>query len=221
MIVTRRPAAPRAELDHLVVGAATLAGGIDYIAALTGVTPQAGGKHVTMGTHNALMRVGDRAYLEIIAVDPAGAKPSRPRWFDLDDVALLAELTEQPRLVHWVARTTDIERSAAACPLALGAVLPFERGDYRWRLTVPDDGRRPARGVVPALIQWDVPLHPAQRLPASGVSIAQFAATHSDPKPVRAALAALGLDDALHVTYDRETRLAAMLRTSRGVVTLT
>jgi len=221
MIVTRRPAAPRAELDHLVVGAATLADGIEYVAALAGVTPQPGGKHVAMGTHNALMRIGDRAYLEIIAIDPAGTKPPRPRWFDLDDVALQAELAEQPRLVHWVARTTAIERSVAACPLALGAVLPFERGDYRWRITVPDDGKRPARGIVPALIQWDVPFHPAERLPASGVSIAQFAATHSDPKPVRAALAALGLEDALHVTYDRETRLAAMLRTPRGVVTLT
>jgi hypothetical protein len=37
---------------------------------------------------------------------------------------------------------------------------------------------------------------------------------------VRAALAALGLRDALAVTYDRETRLAAMLRTPRGIVTL-
>ncbi|HYQ98844.1 MAG TPA: VOC family protein [Casimicrobiaceae bacterium] len=220
MIVTRRTAAPRAELDHLVVAAATLADGIDYIAALTGATPQPGGRHVAMGTHNALLHLGERAYLEIIATDPAGAKPPRPRWFDLDDVALQAELVEQPRLVHWVARTADIERSAAACPLALGAILPFERGDFRWRITVPEDGRRPARGVVPALIQWDVPFHPADRLPGSGVSIAQFGATHSDPGPARAALAALGLEDTLHVTYDRETRLAAMLRTPRGIVTL-
>ncbi len=220
MIVTRRTAAPRAELDHLVVAAATLADGIDYVAALTGATPQPGGRHVAMGTHNALLRLGARTYLEIIAIDPDGAKPSRRRWFDLDDAALQAELTEKPRLVHWVARTADVERTAAACPLALGAVLPFERGNFRWRITVPEDGGRPARGVVPALIQWDVPFHPADRLPASGVSIVQFAATHSDPAPVRAALAALGLEDALHVTYDRETRLAAMLRTPRGVVTL-
>lgn len=220
MIVTRRPAAPRAELDHLVVAAVTLADGIDYVAALTGVAPLPGGQHVAMGTHNALLRLADRTYLEVIAIDPAGAKPPRPRWFDLDDVALRAELTEQPRLVHWVARTADIGRTAAACPIALGTALPFERGDYRWRITVPQDGKRPARGVVPALIQWDVPFHPADRLPASGVSIANFAATHSDPGLVRTALAALGLEDALHVTYDRETRLAAMLRTPRGVVTL-
>jgi hypothetical protein len=220
VIVTRRAGAPPAELDHLVVAAATLADGIDYVSALTGVAPQPGGRHVAMGTHNALLRLDERVYLEVIAIDPGGVRPARPRWFDLDDIALQAELTERPRLVHWVARTPDIERTAAACPIALGTIHPFDRGDFRWRITVADDGRRPARGVVPTLIQWDVPFHPADRLPDSKVSIAQFAATHSDPAPVRAALASLGLEAALHVTYDRETRLAAMLRTPRGVVTL-
>jgi len=220
VIVTRRTGAPPAEPDHLVVAAATLADGIDYVAALTGATPQPGGRHIPMGTHNALLRLGERVYLEIIAIDPDGTRPSRPRWFDLDDIALQAELTEQPRLIHWVARTDDIGRTASSCPLALGTIQPFERGDFRWRITVPDDGKRPGRGVFPALIQWDVPFHPADRLPASNVSIAEFAATHSDPAPIRDALAALGLADVLHVTYDRETRIAAMLRTPRGIVTL-
>jgi hypothetical protein len=30
----------------------------------------------------------------------------------------------------------------------------------------------------------------------------------------------LGQDEVLHVTYDRDTRLAAMLQTPRGIVTL-
>jgi hypothetical protein len=94
------------------------------------------------------------------------------------------------------------------------------RGDYRWRITIPDDGGLPGKGLVPTLIQWDVPAHPADRLPMSGVAVTQFAATHPDPAPVRSALEALGVEAALHVTYDREARLAAMLRTPRGVVTL-
>ena len=94
------------------------------------------------------------------------------------------------------------------------------RGDYRWRITIPDDGARPGRGIVPTLIQWDVPQHPADGLPKSGVTLAHLAASHPEPADVRAALAALGLREALAVTYDRETRLAAMLRTPRGIVTL-
>ncbi len=211
---------PEAALDHLIVAAATLADGIEYIAGITGVAPHPGGKHVAMGTHNALVRLGTRVFLEVIAIDPAGQKPARPRWFDLDNIALQAELTERPRLIHWGARTTDIERAAARCPVPLGAVHPMARGDFRWRITIPDDGKPPAKGIVPTLIQWDVPEHPADALPASGMSIAGFAAAHPEPEDIRDALAALGLSGVLPVTYDPYARLAAMLRTPRGVVTL-
>jgi hypothetical protein len=212
--------APLATLDHLVVAAATLADGVDYIAELCGVAPVAGGRHFAMGTHNALLRIGERNYLEVIAIDPDGTKPARPRWFDLDSVALQAELAEGPRLIHWVARTTDIEAAMARCPLPLGSVHAMARGDYRWRITIPDDGARPGRGLVPTLIQWDVPQHPADTLPRSGITLVQLAASHFEPTPIRAALAALGLQDSLALTFDRDVRLAAMLRTPRGVVTL-
>ena len=172
MTEVRRSNPPPATLDHLVVAATTLADGIDFVAERTGAIPQPGGKHVAMGTHNALLRLGERVYLEIIAIDPEGTKPLRPRWFDLDDIALQS------------------------------------------------DGKRPAKRIGPTLIQWDVPMHPADGLPASKVSIAQVAGTHSDPAHVRSALASLGLAESVRVSYDRETRFAAMLQTPRGLVTL-
>ncbi len=211
---------PLATFDHLVVAATTLEDGIDYVADLIGVAPTLGGKHVAMGTHNALLSLGARAFLEVIAIDPAGTEPARPRWFDLDSVAMQGEIGERPRLIHWVARTTDIGRAVAACPVTLGTIHALSRGDYRWRITIQDDGSRPGKGVLPALIQWDVAAHPADALPASGVTLAQFAASHPEPAPIRAALATLGLADALHVTFDRDVRLCAMLRTPRGIVAL-
>ncbi len=217
---TRQRTAPLATLDHLIVAAATLADGIDWVAAVAGAAPVPGGKHATMGTHNALLRLSASTYLEVIAIDPDAAKPARRRWFDLDDIALQAELAEQPRLIHWVARTDDIEAACAACPQPLGTIHALQRGDYRWRITIPEDGARPGRGLVPTLIQWDVPTHPAATLPKSNVTLAQLAGTHSDPAPLRAALAALGLGDAIAITFDRETRIAAMLRTPRGTATL-
>jgi hypothetical protein len=211
---------PIATLDHLVVAATTLADGIEYIAETTGATPQPGGRHAAWGTHNALLRLGESAYLEIIAIDPDGTKPARRRWYDLDNIALQAELTERPQLIHWVARTTDIETASARCTIALGAIHAVVRGTLRWRITIPDDGRLPGKGVVPSLIQWDVPVSPSDTLPGSNVSIMGLAASHPDPAAIRGALVSLGLDGLLPVTYDRDTRLAAMLRTPRGIVTL-
>jgi hypothetical protein len=204
----------------VVLAATTLADGIDYVASATGVAPQPGGKHVAMGTHNALLRLSERVYLEIIAIDPQGVKPARPRWFGLDDIALQSELTERPRLIHWVARTTDIERASTKCPVPLGAVHAMSRGDYRWRITIPAEGALPCGGLVPTLIQWDVATHPADNLPASNVALRGFAGSHPEPAIVRTALRALGLEGTLAVTYDREMRLAAMLQTPRGTVTL-
>jgi len=213
-------AAPAAEFDHLVVAGATLAQAIEYTADLTGVAPRPGGQHTAMGTHNALVRLGRRVFLELIAIDPSLPPPARPRWFDLDDDAMRSALGDQPRLVNWVVRTTDIERAVASAKVDPGPVHPMSRGDFRWRITIPDDGTRPGAGVLPTLIQWDVAEHPADRLPDDGVSLVELAASHPAPETIRSALAALGLSDALRATYGAAPRLAAMLRTPRGLVTL-
>jgi hypothetical protein len=217
---SRHRYAPELALDHLVVAAPSLEQGRDWIADRLGVRPEPGGRHVAMGTHNALLRLGPKTYLEVIAIDPDGIAPDRPRWFDLDEPRMRAALAESPALVHWVARTRDIETDATRVQPALGHVLPMERGDLHWKITVPADGHRPGRGLVPTLIEWEDNRHPADRLPDSGMRLVALAGEHPEPAPVRAALAALGLGETLKVTYGRSPRLAAMLRTPRGVVTL-
>jgi hypothetical protein len=172
-----------------------------------------------MGTHNALVGLGPGVYLEVIAIDPSLAPPARPRWYALDDPRMRAQLAESPALIHWAACTRDIEADAARCPVDLGAIMPMRRGDFEWRLTVPDDGHLPGRGLVPTLIQWSG-RHPTDALFDSGLRVAALAGEHPDPAPVRAALAALGLSETMKVSYGRGPRLAAMLRTPRGIVTL-
>ena len=209
----------RSELDHIVIGAKTLDEGIDWVEQQLGARPTPGGQHVAMGTHNALLKLGDRVYLEIIAIDPEQPKPLRRRWFDLDDGNLMADIVERPRLIHWVARTRDIESASHHAGYEAARILPFARGDYRWRIAIADDGKRPGAGVLPTLIQWES-AHPADALPDSGVSIEQLAASHPEPASVRRSLQRLGLDEAIRVTFDRDARVAAMLRTPRGLLSL-
>jgi len=207
------------EPDHLVVAALSLAQGCDWVERTLGARPQPGGQHVAMGTHNALLCLGPRLYIEVIAIDPNGAIPARPRWFDLDEPRMKAALAEGPQLVHWVARTNDIDAAVARVP-DLGTVTPMARGEFKWRITIPDDGHRPGRGLVPTLIQWSDARHPTDRLSDHGLRVAAIAGEHPEPAVVRAELAALGLSDVLKVTYAKSPRLAAMIRTPRGVATL-
>jgi hypothetical protein len=172
-----------------------------------------------MGTHNALLGLGPRFYLEVIAVDPAGAAPARPRWFDLDEPRMKAALAEGPQLIHWAVRTADIASAVKRLP-DLGVVTPMARDTWSWRITIPDDGHRPGRGLVPTLIQWSGDKHPADRMPDSGRRLTLLAGEHPEPAAIRAQIAALGLSETLKVTYAKSPRLAAMIRTPRGVATL-
>jgi hypothetical protein len=205
--------------DHLVVAAETVGQGCDWVEQLLGARPVPGGKHLTMGTHNAVLSLGPRFYLEVIAVDPEAPRPLRPRWFDLDEPRMKAALAEGPRLVHWVARTDAIEAAVSRMP-ELGLVTPMRRGDFQWRITVPTDGHLPGRGLVPTLIQWSDARHPADALADSGLRMVAIAGEHMEPAPIRSQLASLGLSDVLKVTYGKSPRLATMIRTSRGVATL-
>ena len=205
-----------AAFDHLIVAAATLEQGEDHLEAKLGARPQRGGKHAAMGTHNSLLRLGPRTFLELIAIDPEGTAPTRPRWFSLDTLRDL----DPPRLIHWVARTDDIDAARRAGPVDCGPAHPMERGSFRWRITIPDDGSLPGDGIVPTLIQWSDARHPADTLPESGLRLAALAGAHPQPATIRAALAALGLGDDVKVTFSATPRLVAMLNTRRGAVTL-
>lgn len=162
------------DLDHVIVAARNLAEGGDWVERRLGVAPVAGGKHAFMGTHNRLLRLGERCYLEVIAIDPEASAPGRPRWFELDRPAMRSRLELGPALIHWAERTPDIERAHAAGGGLHGEILAGERGEYRWRITVPRDGSLPGEGRLPTLIQWEGGRHPALTLPESGCEIVEL-----------------------------------------------
>lgn len=203
-----------ASIDHLVIAAADLRAGAAWLESHLGVPLEAGGRHAVMGTHNRLLKLGPRLYLELIAIDPDAPPPARPRWFGLDDPALQARLAERPRLIHWVARVDDI------AALADAEILDMARSDYRWRIAVPADGHLPGDGLIPTLIQWHPPAHPADALPDHGCALMKLEGFHSDPARLRAGLDRLGLAGALAlfpVEAGEPPALAAYLRTPAGL----
>lgn len=168
-------------LDHLAVSAVTLEGGVAAVEEALGVRLAGGGQHPHMATHNRLLALGD-IYLEVIATDPAAPRPAWPRWFDLDRFA------GRPRLTNWVCACDDLEAALAGAPSGVGVPVDLQRGDYRWRMAVPADGRLPFDGGFPALIQWQGALHPARALPESGIRLALLEITHPQAEALEQAL---------------------------------
>jgi ribosomal 30S subunit maturation factor RimM len=68
-------------IDHLAIGASSLAQGVAYIKDLLGLDIPFGGVHSKMGTHNHLMQLGAHMFLEVIAINVDSEPPQKPRWF--------------------------------------------------------------------------------------------------------------------------------------------
>lgn len=174
--------------DHIAVSAETLAEGVAAIEAALGVALAGGGQHPHMATHNRLLGLGD-LYLEVIAADPDAARPVWPRWFDLDNFSGL------PRLTNWVARCKSISAALAVSPAGTGIPVALQRGDYRWQMAVPADGKLPFDGCFPALIQWQGDLHPSRALPESGVRLTRLELAHPEADALQTALKRVGFAD--------------------------
>lgn len=170
------------ELDHLVVACDTLVQGDAWLRELAGVPSAPGGKHPGWGTHNRLLRLDARTYLELIAPDPTQSQPALPRPFGLDDSLLRERIAVRPRLVHVVCRVASLDAFAGQEHADdLGPVMPMTRGALAWRITMPQDAVSAARRwsdvarLQPTLIEWaggaTPGRHPLDALAPSGVTL--------------------------------------------------
>ena len=219
--------------------AQSLEQGVQWCEATLGVTPAAGGEHAQYGSHNRLFKIATPAhplaYFEIIAINPAAKRPANApgrRWFDMDDAALQAAVAIEPRLIHFVASTDDIQAARIALKAqgiergpAVHASRHSRRGLLQWQITVREDGQRLFNGALPSLIQWGktgdaepLRLHPRNSLPRSGVSLQSLAVTHPSADKLQAAYEAIGLSGVALETGP--ANLSATLHTPRGTVVL-
>ena len=203
-------------LDHIIVAARTLDEGAAWVAARLGARPAGGGKHTAMGTHNRLLSLGPGAYLEVIAIDPDAPAPARPRWFSLDTPAMSERLARSPALIHWVARTDDIERDLRPWTGDRVDVLEMQRGDFRWRIAVAADGLLRDEGTRPTLIQWLGP-SPAGVLPDVGIRLERLLLRHERASHTLDTLGRAGLGPRGSVqAAAKGPALRAELQTSSG-----
>ena len=144
--------------DHFVVGISNLDLGMKLIEDMTGVRPVYGGNHPHIGTHNALISLGERSYLEIIApdpdADPAILDPQLRAQF-MDPLKQMNSLT--PYL--WAVGSNDLDRTAALLKsegIELSDPEPGSRNKpdgshLQWRASFIEQPQLPG---LPFFIQW-------------------------------------------------------------------
>ena len=187
-----------------------------YVRDALGVTPETGGKHPHMGTHNCLLRLGDSLYLEVISIDPAAGNPDRQRWFQLD----LERSNAAPRLATWISRTNDICAATAAALVPLGNIEAMSRGPFNWHITVPANGTLPFDGVAPTLIEWEPDSHPAETLMDFGCTLVRLEGFHRQTAEILNMLESIGFQGPFTVSpisREESPRLIAHVQTPAGM----
>lgn len=205
------------KLDHLTVIAPSLEEGAAHVREQLGIDMPQGGQHPQMGTHNLLLRLGDEAFLEVIAVDPSASRPMRPRWFGLDDAESVKTAWRNGcRLRGWVAQTDNFDGLLAEHGSLLGRKECISRGDRDWLFSVPADGSLPAEGIAPSIIDWGERKNPASNMLDLGYSLVSFEVEHPDPEHVMRLYKSLNLIDHPIITRGSYLRYCAVIKAPDG-----
>jgi hypothetical protein len=201
-------------LDHILLGCSDLDRGMALVEEGIGVRAAMGGVHPGRGTRNALLSLGERRYLEIIAPDPAQG--------EIVHFPQLRSMTD-PRLVGWAVHPPDI------------AAVAKQLRENKIAFTGPDDGSRKRpdgrvltwktinladdrHGLLPFFIEWSADsVHPSKDAPAH-CTLDYFEIMSADPQELASTLKRIGLD--FPVQRSDKARLRAVLTGPKGDLTL-
>ena len=210
------------KLDHLTVIAPTLDEGVSHVRDCLDIDVPFGTRHLYMGTHNHRLRLGDAVYLEIVALDPDGVSPGRPRCFGLDDRdTVRSDWEDGRRLRGWVASTVDIDRELAVHPGIFGerVALPFDKPSFNF--SIPPDGSLPLDGAAPSLIDHRDDLSFLANIPDLGARLQAVSLEHPEPAAVTALYEELAIDRPPEVVPGSRVRYRARIETPSGLRVLT
>ena len=206
-------------IDHIVIGASNLISGTNILETKLNTKFSPGGKHKIMGTHNKLLKLQSDIYLEVIANNPIADKPSRQRWFSLDETKTKEKIKFSPRLLCWVLEVDNLEDTVKICGYNPGEILRLSRDDLTWKVTVPSDGELVENGVLPFLIEWPGDQHPSKKLTNSKVSINKLSLFHPEPYKIKNIISNLVESELIGVS-EGFPKIELSLTTQKGTVVI-
>lgn len=202
-------------VDHLLLGVADRDAGIAWVEQRTGVKAVIGGSHPGVGTRNALLSLGGRQYLEIIAPDPT-QKVLAPQYQQLPSL-------ETPRLITWAAAMSNADATAKRFRAAGVEVFgpspgSRERPDGKVMRWVTLGVKTDLGSLIPFFIEWGAGMtHPGVESP-QGCRLRGITFRHPQPEALRDALLRLGIEAT--VTRGAKPSLTASLDTPKGALEL-
>lgn len=179
-------------IDHLVYCVPNLKKAIHEISEKCGVQVVYGGQHLTKGTENALLNIGNGAYLELLAIDVKNTDISPLRWMGID-------LIDAPTFTRWAIKTTNLKKDTTILKKVnaqMGATFTGSRkktdgSTLSWSMALPLAA--PKVEILPFMVDWKDSIHPTETL-QGGCTLIGLELIHPMPKEVQSIITALGVD---------------------------
>jgi hypothetical protein len=206
------------KIDHIVFAVEHLETGIGEIHDKIGVKAIFGGHHKTFGTKNALIKLNDRIYLEILASDEKNSEVLTLRWMGID-------VLTKNRFTRWAINATNFEKdsnilkeyNAKMGHISEGSRQLPDGSLLEWHLTLPLG--YPEVELVPFLIDWSKSeSHPTDLMPEMECELVELFGTHPQPTIFNNIFEQLGVN--LKIEEDEHIQLKAVLKGPKGIMQL-
>ncbi len=210
------------KLDHITVVAPTLIEGVSHVRNCLALDVPFGTRHDYMGTHNHRLQLGNNVYLEIVALDPSGIAPDRPRWFGLDNQDFVRSVWNEGRCLRgWVASTVDIASKIATYPDVFGDTVALPPACPAFDFSIPKDGSLPLDGAAPSLIDHRDDPTSMVEIPDLGARLQSLTLEHPDPSAIGKLYCDLEVDRPPEIVHGPRIRYRAQIETQTGLKELT
>ena len=204
------------KIDHIVLSVPNLKEGILWVEKKLGIRPIYGGQHLTEGTHNALLNLGNECYLELLAIDISNKKINAPRWMGID-------LIKKPAITRWAVKSDNLEQEIEFLKNVNPLLGNYKSGSreksdgsiLRWQLSIPLP--EPKIEVTPFLIDWGNSTHPSTSLETQ-CELVDLKFEHPEPTKIQKVMTNLNLD--FEIKKGREARISVVIQTEEGMVEL-
>ena len=152
-------------IDHLVYCVKDLEKAISFIEMKTGFKASIGGKHRGKGTKNALINLGEKCYLEILAIDGLNSEVSPPRWMGIDFI-------KEPKITRICLKSKNLRKDQHIIKQYNANLGEIDQGSratvngeiLHWKMILPL--AKPEVDPIPFMVDWsESEMHPTENLP--------------------------------------------------------
>lgn len=151
------------KVDHFVYYVKNLDDAVKHYSTLMGAHITIGGKHTSKGTHNALLKIGNKSYLEFIALDPKSTVTPNQIWMGIDK-------NSNEENIRWAINTDNLEKVFQTISNMTSQTIGIEEGSrktdagtLRWHMISPLNVKKAS--IIPFAIDWtQSAYHPCERM---------------------------------------------------------